>query len=329
MTQTAAEPRPGIEPVPPPFRHRWIVVSGLVAAAIVAVWALADSAIWATWLTLFVSVLLQAMPFLVLGVAVAAAVATFVTPSLLERIAPKGGVGSVTAATCAGVLLPGCECGAVPISDRLMRGGVAPAAALAFMLAAPAINPIVLVSTAVAFPGRPEMVGARFVASFAVALGVGMLWMRRDRAAVIERVVDRHDHGNSRLATFTGSMVHDFLHAGGYLVIGAAAAAAIQTFVPQDLLDAVGASPVIAVLGMALLAVVLSICSEADAFVAASFTQVSPTAQLAFMVTGPVVDLKLVSMQAGVFGTRFTARFAPTTVVAAVGMSVVMGWILL
>ena len=170
---------------------------------------------------------------------------------------------------------------------------------------------------------------AAFIASFAVALGIGLLWMRRNRTAAIKRATHMHDHGDSRLEVFTGTMVHDFLHAGGFLVIGAAAAAAIQTFVPQDLLDTLGASPAIAVLGMTFLAIVLSICSEADAFVAASFTQVSPTAQLAFMVTGPVVDLKLVSMQAGVFGTRFTSRFAPTVVAAAVAMAVLMGWILL
>lgn len=329
MTQSTIERAPGTERVVRTSDRRWAaIVTGLVIC-VVAIRLVGDAAVWETWLTLFVSVLVQSVPFLVLGVTVSGIIAAFVTPSLLERFAPRSGVGSVTAATCAGVLLPGCECGAVPISDRLMRGGVAPAAALAFMLSAPAINPVVLVATAVAFPGRPEMVAARFLASFAVAIGIGLLWTRRDRSEALRRVSANLDDGATRTATFVGTVIHDFLHAGGFLVVGAAAAAAIQAFVPQDLLDTVGSSPVIAVLGMTLLAIVLSICSEADAFVAASFTQVSPTAQLAFMVTGPVVDLKLVSMQAGVFGSRFAARFAPATVVAAVGASVLVGWVLL
>ncbi|MGI9528516.1 MAG: permease [Acidimicrobiia bacterium] len=307
----------------------WPALSAALAALFIAAGLFADSAAWETWLTLFVSVLLQSLPFLVLGVTVSGLIAGFVTPSLLERITPKSETGSVAAATCAGMLLPGCECGSVPISDRLMRGGVAPAAALAFMLAAPAINPVVLVSTAVAFPGQPEMVAARFLASFVVALGIGMLWTRRDRSAALERATAGTDTEATRTETFVGTIVHDFLHAGGFLVVGAAAAAAIQAFLPQSLLSTLGSLPVISVLAMASLAIVLSICSEADAFFAASFTQVSPTAQLAFMVTGPVVDLKLVSMQTGVFGARFASRFAPITVAAAILASVVMGWLLL
>ncbi|MGI9584245.1 MAG: permease [Acidimicrobiia bacterium] len=329
MTKTTIERAPVVDSGDV-WGHRWwqAFVVGL-AVLLVAVRLLGDSGTWDTWLTLFVSVLLQSLPFLVLGVVVSGLIAGFVTPSLLERITPKSERGSVAAATCAGMLLPGCECGSVPISDRLMRGGVAPAAALAFMLAAPAINPIVLVSTAVAFPGRPEMVLARFLASFAVALGIGLLWTRRNRSAALERTADGTNSEEPKIETFAGTVVHDFLHAGGFLVVGAAAAAAIQAFLPQDLLSTIGSLPVIAVLGMALLAIVLSICSEADAFFAASFAQVSPTAQLAFMVTGPVVDLKLVSMQTGVFGARFASRFAPATVVAAILASVVVGWLLL
>ena len=329
MTQTRIESAPPLDQRRPHRRRAWWALVLGTAILVAAGALLADSAAWETWLTLFVSVLLQSLPFLVLGVTVSGLIAGFVTPSLLERIAPKSDVGSVAAATCAGVLLPGCECGSVPISDRLMRGGVVPAAALAFMLAAPAINPVVIVSTAVAFPGRPEMVVARFVASFAVALGIGMLWTRRNRSAAIERVSNRADREETRTETFVGTVVHDFLHAGGFLVVGAAAAASIQAFLPQSLLSTLGSRPVIAVLSMALLAIVLSICSEADAFFAASFTQVSPTAQLAFMVTGPVVDLKLVSMQTGVFGARFASRFAPATAVAAILASVVVGWVLL
>ena len=329
MTHPTIESAPEVDRGASIRRRAWWAIVGGLAVLVIVLRLFGDAAVWETWLTLFVSVLLQSLPFLVLGVTVSGLIAGFVTPSLLERFAPKSDVGSVAAATCAGMLLPGCECGSVPISDRLMRGGVVPAAALAFMLAAPAINPIVIVSTAVAFPGRPEMVAARFLASFTVALGIGMLWTRRNRSAALERVSAGVNEEGTRTETVIGTIVHDFLHAGGFLVVGAAAAAAIRAFLPQSLLSTIGSAPVIAVLGMALLAIILSICSEADAFFAASFTQVSPTAQLAFMVTGPVVDLKLVSMQTGVFGARFASRFAPATVVAAILASVVFGWLLL
>lgn len=282
-----------------------------------------------TWSTVFVSTLLQAMPFLVLGVVFSGAVAAFVSAERIARLLPSSKVGSVAAAGCAGVLLPGCECGSVPISGRFVAAGALPSAALAFMLAAPAINPLVLVSTSVAFPGRPEMVLGRFVASLGLALAMGLLWLRTDQDALFERAMRRTAPGDTRLASFANTARHDFLQAGGFLVVGAAAAAAIQTLVPRTMLDGLGGSGVVAVATMAILAIVMSICSEADAFVAASFGGFSATSQLTFMVVGPAVDLKLASMQTGVFGGRFAARFAPATALGAIVAAVVVGWWLL
>jgi uncharacterized protein len=282
-----------------------------------------------TWSTMFVSMLLQAMPFLVMGVVFSGGVAAFVSAERLARLFPKNRVGSVGAASCAGVLLPGCECGSVPIAGRLVAGGMVPAAALAFMVAAPAINPVVLVSTAVAFPGRPEMVLGRFLASFLLAVVMGLIWLRRDEGALVEWAKSRTAPGETRAEVFATTVRHDFLQAGGFLVFGAAAAAALQTLVPRSFLAGVGGTGVAAMITMAVLAVILSICSEADAFVAASFTQVPAAAQLCFMVVGPAVDLKLAAMQTGVFGRRFALRFAPATVVVAVALSAVVGWWLL
>ena len=125
------------------------------------------------WSTLFVSVTIQALPFLVLGVVISGLIATFVSPELVERIVPKKSVFAVPTAGLAGLALPGCECGSVPIAGRLVGSGTPPAAALTFLLAAPAINPVVLVSTAVAFPGDTALVAARFIASLACAILIG------------------------------------------------------------------------------------------------------------------------------------------------------------
>jgi uncharacterized membrane protein YraQ (UPF0718 family) len=112
-------------------------------------------------------------------------------------------------------------------------------------------------------------------------------------------------------------------------VIGAFAAATLSVTVPPRWLEAIADNPVFSVIALALLAVLLSICSEADAFVAASLTQFSLTARLAFLVVGPMVDLKLFAMQVGSFGPRFAIRFAPATWVAGVVVSVLVGWVLL
>jgi uncharacterized membrane protein YraQ (UPF0718 family) len=278
-----------------------------------------------TWTTVFVSVLVQAMPFLVFGVLLSAVIAVFVPRSFWARALPSHPALAVPVASAAGVILPGCECGAVPIAGSLIRRGVTPAAALAFLLAAPAINPIVLTATVVAFPGQPEMAVGRGVASLLVAMVMGWLWLRLGKAEWI-RLPHRPDlDGVSKGRAFWASCRHDVIHAGGFLVLGAMAAATINVIVPQAWLQRLADHAVLSVLALAVLAVLLSICSEADAFVAASLVQFSTTAKLAFLVVGPMVDLKLISMQAGVFGRRFAARFAPTTFAVAVVAAVAVG----
>ncbi len=282
------------------------------------------------WSTLFVSITVQALPFLVLGVVMSGTIATFVSPSVVERLVPRRPALAVPAAGVAGLALPGCECGSVPIAGRLVGAGAPPAAALTFLLAAPAINPVVLVSTAVAFPGSPEFVGARFAASFIAAITVGWWWARRDRTSLLASHDHFHDHhGDGRWSIFTDSASRDLVHAGGYLVVGAAAAATLQLVIPRAALDAVADNELASILVFALLAVLLSICSEADAFVAAGLPQFSTTSRLVFLVVGPVIDLKLIAMQSGVFGRRFALVFAPVTLVVAVLSAVVVGKVLL
>ncbi|MEV6345328.1 permease [Actinoplanes sp. NPDC051851] len=280
-----------------------------------------------TWTTVFVSVLVQAVPFLVFGVVLSAVIAVFVPRTFWARVLPSHPALAVPAAGLAGVILPGCECGSVPIAGSLIRRGVTPAAALAFLLAAPAINPIVLAATAVAFPGQPEMVAARAAAGLVVAVLMGWLWLRIGRPEWI-RLPRTHDDGEPRWRAFWSSCRHDIVHAGGFLVVGAAAAATINVLVPDAWLQRLAGHPVLGVLALAVLAVLLSICSEADAFVAASLSPFSLTARLVFLVVGPTVDLKLIAMQAGVFGRRFMVRFAPVTFVAAVVVGVGFGAVL-
>ncbi len=282
-----------------------------------------------TWTTVFVAVLVQATPFLVFGVALSAVIAVFVPRSFWAKALPHHPAVAVPVAGLAGVVLPGCECGSVPIAGSLIRRGVTPAAALAFLLAAPAINPIVLTATVIAFPGRPEMAIARGGASLVVAVAVGWLWLRLGKSEWI-RLPHRPDLDDvSRGRAFWAACRHDIMHAGGFLVVGAAAAATINIVVPASWLQNLAGNPVMSIFALAVLAVLLSICSEADAFVAASLSQFSLTSRLVFLVVGPMVDLKLISMQAGVFGRRFVIRFAPATFGAAVLVATGVGLVML
>ncbi|MQA88165.1 MAG: permease [Streptosporangiales bacterium] len=309
----------------------WALVAVAAALAAGRLWVapLIDAPAVQTWATVFVAISVQALPFLVFGVALSAAISAFVPASFWMRALPRRPAAAVPVAGVAGVVLPGCECASVPVAGGLMTRGVPPAAALTFLLAAPAINPVVLVATAVAFPGRPEMVAARFVASLSVAVVVGWLWARFGRAGWLRMPARPATAGEGKWEVFRRSMEHDFLHAGGFLVVGALAAATLKVVIPGGWIAAVADTPWLAVLALALLAVLLSICSEADAFVVASMTEFSPVAKLAFLVVGPMVDLKLIALQVGTFGRGFAARFAPVTFGLAVGVSALVGWWLL
>ena len=308
------------------------VLAGLLVLLVVfrnPLAALISGARLQTWTTVFVSVLVQAVPFLVFGVVLSAIIAVYVPRSFWARALPKHPALAVPAAGVAGVILPGCECGSVPIAGSLIRRGVTPAAALAFLLAAPAINPIVLTATAIAFPKNPEMVVARGGASLVVAVTMGWLWLRLGKIEWI-RLPHRPDLDElSRARAFWAACRHDVMHAGGFLVLGAAAAATINVVVPQQWLQSVADNAVLSVFALATLAVLLSICSEADAFVAASLSQFSLTSRLVFLVVGPMVDLKLISMQTGMFGRRFAVRFAPATFATAIVVGTAVGAVLL
>lgn len=282
----------------------------------------------AAWLTVFVSIGLQSLPFLVLGVVLSAAIAVLVPTDALTRWVPRRPAVAVPVAGLSGLVLPGCECASVPIAGSLVARGVRPAVALTFLLAAPAINPVVLVSTAVAFAGSLEMVGARFTASLLTAVLMGWIWLRLGKDHLIT-VPQRRATGHGRLADFVAAARHDLLHAGGFLVLGSAAAATVNVLVPRSVLDTLAGNLLVSVLVLAVFAFVIAVCSEADAFVAASLSQFPPTAQLAFMVVGPAVDVKLVAMQAGTFGRRFATVFAPLTFVVAVASALAVGAVLL
>lgn len=306
-----------------------VLATGLLLCALAGVWlrdGVAGNARLATAGTVFSGVFLQAVPFLVLGVVISGLVATFVSPQRLAGWLPRRPVPAVMAAGLAGAALPGCECGSVPVARRLFGEGTTGAAALTFMLSAPAINPVVLVATAVAFPGQPAMVAGRALASLLTAVVMGVVWSRWGRAGWVKRrQPDHHDSGASAWTVFSEAARHDFLQASAYLVVGAAAAATLRVLVPPWVFTHLAGHLLIGVLTMAFLAVVLALCSEADAFVAASLTLVPLIPRLVFLVVGPAVDVKLVAMQAGLFGRAFALRFAPLTFVVATATATVVG----
>ena len=323
-------------PASAPRAGSWVGQAEVVALVVLTIllsgrWLvdILDAPSLQTWSTIFLAIVIQSVPFLVVGVLLSGVISILLSERVLQRIVPRNPVLGVPVAGVAGVGLPGCECAAVPIAGSLMRRGVAPAVALTFLLAAPAVNPAVLVSTAVAFPGQPSMVAARFTASLLCAVLVGWFCLARGARLPMRRRDLVEDPTLDTRGRFVATVRHDFMHASGFLVLGAILAAAVNTFVPRSVVDTVAGQAALGILTLALFAFVVALCSESDAFVAASFTAFSDTAKLVFLVVGPAMDVKLAAMEAGQFGSAFARQFVPVVLVTAVLCAVGVGAVLL
>lgn len=265
----------------------------------------------------FSSIVVEALPFILAGALVSSLIAVFVSDRAFTRIGRLPTAVQVPGAMLCGLAFPVCECGSVPVARRLISRGVSPAAGIAFMLAAPVVNPVVLASTWVAYSGSGfalEMTAARAAVGFAVAAAAGFALRRVAAVRLSSAPSHSHDQAGGRLGAVANHLGSDFLFMGKFLVLGAAVSALIQTFVSRDLLDGLAGIPILGAVALMSLAVLLSLCSEADAFVAVSFSSFGAGAQLAFLALGPVFDLKL----AALYAATFSRRFVPVLLLVAV-----------
>ena len=276
-----------------------------------------DVAAIETFVLIFTSIVVEALPFVLLGAAVSALIAVYASNETFAKLARLPMPLQLPGAALGGLAFPVCECGSVPVARRLIARGLHPAAGIAFMLAAPIVNPVVLLSTVVAYRGRGialEMVVGRAGLGLLLAVLAGWaLGAQGGKSLLRARLEEPHacDHDGrptERRRALVEHLAGDFFFMGRFIVIGAALAAALQTLIPQDLVSGVARTPLIGSLALMGIAFALSLCSEADAFVAVSFTQFPLGSQLAFLVFGPVVDAKLSFLYGATFRNRFVGR---------------------
>jgi hypothetical protein len=270
-----------------------------------------------TFVTIFLSIFIEAVPFLLAGSLVSGFIEVFVDQKLLDRLAPRQPLLAALAGASLGLVFPVCECGVVPVTRRLYKKGLPISMGIAFLLAAPVINPVVFASTYAAFGWGPILLG-RIGLSFLIAATVGFLFYLAPAKEVLlpETMEDsrhyHHDHADAAPASRSQQIWEalatggdDFLDMARYLIAGSMLAAAMQTLVPQSALLTLGAGPVASVLVMMILAFILSVCSTVDAFLALAFVNTfTPASILAFLVFGPMVDIKSSLMLLGVFRRR-------------------------
>lgn len=311
--------------------------------------------------TLFLSLLVEAIPFLLLGVLFSSALLLFVDERKLLANAPRNPLLGSFVGSCVGFLFPVCECGNVPVARRLLMQGLPTSVSIGFLLAAPTINPVVIWSTWVAFRDQPEIVVFRVVFSLLIAVIIGCVFglqkdskqllqkelARRVRYVAPKSTADKTEASSPllqsgtfildqpgqpvrlenltssatavatatlpvengvlppKLRLFLDNMVQELRELGAMLILGSAIAASIQVFVPREIILGLGQGPITSILAMMLLASVVSICSTVDAFFALSFASIfTGGSLLAFLVFGPMIDLKAIGLMMTIFKPR-------------------------
>ena len=289
--------------------------------------------------TVFLGIFIEAVPFLFLGTLASGLVEVFVRREVLLRLLPSGAFAGALAGSLLGMLFPVCECGVIPLGRRLIRKGVRLPVGIAFMLAAPVINPVVIASTIAAF-GLGPMALWRFALSGLIALTVGLVFsverqpQRLLQVAPIQGGMDApllRKPLHARVQRALQIAAEEFFEMGRFLILGAALAALMQTLVPQSFLLGLGSGPVLSVLILMLLAVVLSICSTVDSFVALAFARAfTGGSVLAFLVFGPMVDIKSTLLYLNVFRRRTVLYIVlltfMLTLVGAVFVNLYLPW---
>jgi uncharacterized membrane protein YraQ (UPF0718 family) len=328
-----------------PETHRLTAALAAILVALLLIGRLGvdDVPAAGTFVLIFTSLVVEALPFVLMGALVSAVIEVYVPVTWFERVARLPLPVQLPTAALGGFAFPVCECGSVPVARRLISKGMHPAAGLAFMLASPILNPIVLASTWVAYSGRGvalEMVAGRAGLGLILALAAGWA-IGGDRATELLRPRPGEDEdthrslpptdpirSQNRFGDFTAHLAADFFFMGRFVVLGGAIAALMQTAIPQSIVGGLAETPVIGALSLMALAFVLSLCSEADAFVAVSFVQFPLGSQLAFLVFGPVVDAKLAFLYGATFRRRFVLRLVavalPVTLAGSLWFEVAM-----
>ena len=265
--------------------------------------------------TVFLGIFIEAIPYLLLGTLASGLVEVFLDRDQMSKWISHRPIAAAIGGAFMGMIFPVCECGVVPLTRRLFNKGLPLSAGISFLLAAPVLNPIVVFSTAAAF-GWGNMLFWRMSVSLVIAVVVGLVFsVEQDPANVLRPVLTlshEHDHSHEANATITEKFrqallitADEFFEMGRYLILGAMLAAGLQTFIPQAALLSIGSGPILSVLVMLALAILLSICSTVDAFVALGFLGTfSFGSVLSFLVFGPMVDIKSIIMYLQVFRRR-------------------------
>jgi len=277
--------------------------------------------------SIFTSIVLEAIPFIILGSFISAIIQICISEEFLTKLIPRASILGYIGAALIGLIFPVCECAIVPITRRLMKKGLPVGVGVTFMLAVPIINPVVIMSTYYAFYDKQAMVVLRTVGGFVAAILIGIIVnaLEENKHSIILETIENDNYCNcgcnasfENQSKFKAIFEHtnrEFLDIIGYLVFGAFISSGFQVVASHGGFDFISDNRVLVIIFMMFLGFSLSLCSEADAFVGKSFlANYSFSGVAAFLILGPMLDIKNLMMLSGAFKKSFVFKLVITTI---------------
>lgn len=276
--------------------------------------------------TIFISMILEGLPFIIIGSLISSFIQLFISEETILKIIPKNKFIGLFCAASIGLIFPICDCAIIPVTRRLIKKGVPIGIAITFMISVPIINPIVLFSTYYAFTGKLYIVISRALIGFISAILIGYFIDLMHRGNVLRHNIHinkcgcnctghhNHSHNNtSHNIYFLSDIVYhtssETYNTGKLFIIGALISSFVQTYVPKKYIFSIGQGEIYSVLIMFVLAYLLCICSQTDAFIARAFLgQFTVGSVIGFLIFGPMLDIKNTLMLMGTFNKKFVIK---------------------
>ncbi|WP_409155763.1 permease [Lacisediminihabitans sp. H27-G8] len=264
-------------------------------------------------LTLSISVIIESLPFVILGIVLSILVQVWIPDRWIMRILPRNAFLRRATISFLGIFLPVCECGNVPLARGLMVKGFTVSESMTFLLAAPIVNPITILTTGQAFGFDSWVFAARLVGGFVIANVIGWLFSKHpaqdslltDRFAADCRLPDGHEHDQTRWQKSVELFTRESAVIMPALFIGSLIAGLVQVAVPRAVLLSLGSNPLWSILAMMVLAFVISVCSNVDSFFILPFASTFMPGSIAvFLVFGPIIDIKMLTLMRTTFRAK-------------------------
>ena len=284
---------------------------------------------WQNFWFAFLALVFEGVPFILLGSLISGAIAAFVPARVITGLLPKSRFAAILVSGLLGVIFPVCDCGIVPIVRRMLKKGVPLSCGVTYMLASPIVNPLVISSTVVAFQGQAPLLNAGLRVGFGyfIAVIIGLIVGTLQSESILRKGLftpSTPRRTGMRIAPLPGTVseaievdfarkvcdavrtaTDDFLGTALYFMVGAAIAATFNTTINQRLILPLASDSSLSIMAMMTLSGILTLCSTSDAFIAATFVTFPSVARMAFLVFGPMFDLKLIFLYSALFKKRF------------------------